>query len=88
MDLLTPYLADPIVAATYAMIAAESLGLGTCMLGAIHPLIQNGKKAKKFREDHKIMYPSREGLFVIFGYPAVKYSKGIKRTFASETTLN
>jgi len=27
--------ADPIVAATHAMIAAESLGLGTCMLGAI-----------------------------------------------------
>ncbi len=80
--------ADPIVAATYAMLAAESLGLGTCMLGAIHPLIQNGKRAKKFREDHGIIYPSREGLFVIFGYPAVKYQKGIKRTFASESSLS
>lgn len=80
--------ADPIVAATYAMIAGESLGLGTCMLGAMHPLIQNGSKAKKFREKHGIKYASREGLFVIFGYPAVKYRKGIERTFASETTLN
>ncbi|MDX2431878.1 MAG: nitroreductase family protein [Bacteroides sp.] len=80
--------ADPVVAATYAMIAAESLGLGTCMLGAIHPLIQNGKSAKKFREDHGIKYPSREGLFVIFGHPSVKYNKGIKRTFASESNLN
>lgn len=80
--------ADPIVAATYAMIAAESLGLGTCMLGAIHPLIQNGKKAKRFRENHGIKYPSREGLFVIFGYPSVKYNKGILRTFASENKLN
>lgn len=80
--------ADPVVAATYAMIAAESLGLGTCMLGAIHPLIQNGKRAKKFRIDHGIKYPSREGLFVIFGHPSVKYNKGIKRTFASESNLN
>jgi ferredoxin len=74
--------ADPIVAATYAMIAGESLGLGTCMLGGIHPLIQNGNKAKKFREKHGIKYPSREGLFVIFGHPKVKYIKGIKRSFA------
>lgn len=75
--------ADPIIAATYAMLAAESLGLGTCMLGGIHPLIQNGKKARKFRVLHNIKYASREGLFVIFGYPDVKYKKGIKRTFAS-----
>ena len=75
--------ADPIVAATYAMLAGESLGLGTCMLGAVHPLIQNGKKARKLREKHGIRCRSREGLFVIFGYPAVKYRKGVRRTFAS-----
>jgi Fe-S-cluster-containing hydrogenase component 2 len=80
--------ADPIVAATYAMAAGESLGLGTCMLGAIHPLIQYGKKARKFREKYGIQYASREGLFVIFGYPSVKYNKGIKRTFASVTMMN
>ena len=75
--------ADPIIAATTAMYAAESLGLGTCMLGAIHPLIQNGSKAKKFREKYGIKYTSREGLFVIFGYPSIRYRKGLKRTFAS-----
>lgn len=74
--------ADPIVAATYAMIAAESLGLGTCMLGAVHPLIQNGKKARQLRSKYDIKFTSREGLFVIFGYPALKFRKGIKRTFA------
>jgi ferredoxin len=77
--------ADPIVAATIAMYAAESLGLGTCMLGAVHPLIQYGGKAKKFRKKYGIKYPSREGIFVIFGYPSVKYGKGLKRTFASVT---
>ena len=74
--------ADPIIAATYAMLAGEALGLGTCMLGAVHPFIQNGKKARLFREKWGIKYKSREGLFVIFGYADVHYKKGIKRTFA------
>lgn len=80
--------ADPIITATYAMIAGESLGLGTCMLGAVHPFIQNGTKAKKFRESHNIKSKSKEGLFVIFGYPKFKYKKGIKRTFASVTMID
>lgn len=75
--------ADPIVAATYAMIAAETLGLGTCMLGAVHPLIQYGGRGKKFRQAQRIRFKSQEGLFVIFGHPRVKYEKGIRRTFAS-----
>jgi len=79
--------ADPIIAATYAMIAAESLGLGTCMLGGVHPLIQNGKKARQFREKHGIKFSSREGLFVIFGYPAFKFKKGIQRSFAGIETV-
>jgi nitroreductase len=74
--------ADPLIAATYAMTAAESLGLGTCMLGAIHPFIQSGKGARKLREKYGIRFKSREGLFVIMGYPGIKYKKGIKRTFA------
>ncbi len=37
---------DLIVAAIYTMIAAESLGLGICMLGAVHPLIQYEKGAQ------------------------------------------
>lgn len=79
--------ADPIVAATYAMIAAESLGLGSVMLGAVHPFIQAGKKAKKFRETHKIKFKSKEGIFIALGYSKVKYKKGVNRTFASETYL-
>jgi len=74
--------ADPIIAATYAMIAGESLGLGTCMLGAVHPFIQNGKKARLFREKWGIKFKSREGIFIIFGYPDVHFKRGVKRTFA------
>lgn len=75
--------ADPTIAATYAMIAGETLGLGSCMIGAIHPFIQNGKKAKEFRKYHNIKHKSKDGIFVIFGYPKVKYKKGITRNFAS-----
>lgn len=80
--------ADPIIAATYAMTAAESLGLGTCMLGAIHPFIQQGKSAQKFREKWGIRFKSKEGLFLVIGYPKVKYKHGIKRTFANVDCLN
>jgi len=76
--------ADPIIAATVAMYAGESLGLGTCMLGAIHPFIQNSG-ARWLREKYGIKYKSREGLFVIFGYPAISYEKGVRRSFASVT---
>jgi len=77
--------ADPIVAATTAMYAAESLGLGTCMLGAIHWAFQYGGDAKKLREKYGVRYKSQTGIVVIFGYPSVKYRKGLKRTFASVT---
>ena len=81
----TPYCdpADPIIATTYAMTAAESLGLGSCMLGAIHPFIQFGSGAKEFRDKYKIRFKSREGLVLIVGFPKVKYARGVRRTFAN-----
>lgn len=82
----TPYSdsADPIIAATYAMTAAQSLGLGSCMIGGIHPFIQKGKTAEKFRKKWGIRHKSPGGIFVIFGYPKYHFHKGIKRTFANE----
>lgn len=79
--------ADPVVAATYAMLAAESLGLGTCLLGGVHPLIQQGRAARRFRESHGIRHPSREGLILIFGYPRVVYQRGIRRSLAAVDRL-
>ncbi len=75
--------ADPIIAATYAMLAAESLGLGSCMIGSFHPMIQYGKAGKKFREKYNIRFKSREGLIVIMGYPKVHYKYGIHRNFSN-----
>jgi nitroreductase/ferredoxin len=76
--------ADTYIAATVAMYAGESLGLGTCMIGGIHPMIQNGPKSKQFREAHNIKNKSKSGIVVIFGHPKLKFRRGIRRTFASE----
>lgn len=79
--------ADPVIATTYAMLAAESLGLGTCMIGGIHPFLQRGGGATKFRKKYGIRYKSQGGLFLIMGYPKVKFKIGITRTFANVDQL-
>ena len=46
-------------------------------------LIQNGRAARRFREQQGIRYANREGLIVIMGYSKVVYQRGIKRTLAA-----
>ena len=70
---------DPYIAATYAMLAAESLGLGSCMIGSVAPFLRHNKKLK---EKYGIAQDMREGLIVLFGYSAVEFRRGIRRTFA------
>ena len=70
---------DPYIAATYAMLAAESLGLGSCMIGSVGPFL---KRSKKLRRKYKITGQVNEALVLICGYPAIKFQRGIKRTFA------
>lgn len=75
--------ADPYIPATYAMLAAESLGLGTCMIGSIHPIIRYG--AKDLKKKWNIPKKSPTGLFVIFGYPQYHYQSALRRSFAEIT---
>lgn len=70
---------DPLIAATYATIAAESLGVGSCMLGFPAPLL---KRNKKLLAKYGIPPKSAIGMMVIFGYPAVKFQRAIRRRFA------
>lgn len=72
--------ADPYIPATYAMLAAESLGLGSCMIGSVHPMIQYG--AKKLKQKWNLPAKSPSGIIVIFGYPKYRFKSGIKRSFA------
>lgn len=72
--------ADPHIAATYAMLAGEALGLGSCMIGAVAPML---KYAPKIKAKYHIRPDMKSGLIVLFGYPAVRYVRGIRRSFAN-----
>jgi len=69
---------DAHIAATLASIAAESLGLGSCIIGTVHPAINKNPEIKE-----KLGIAKNETIqhAMILGYPAVKYIKGIKREF-------
>ena len=79
---VSPYadLADPFITATYAMLAAETLDLGSCMIGTIGPMLKNG--GKDVKEKYGISIRNQPGIVVIFGYPAVKYRRAIRRNLA------
>ncbi len=71
--------ADAYIAATYAMLAAETLGLGSCMIGSVHPLLKRG--GAKLKKKYGIRSKMTSGIVVVFGYPKFKYQKAIKRSF-------
>ena len=72
-------LADCTIAATYAMLAAESLGLGSCMLGTTATFNHDKTlKAKYgFPADHKV------GLGLILGHPTIKFHSAVRRRLGS-----
>lgn len=72
--------ADPLIPATYAMLAAQALGLGTCMIGSIAPFLRYNSK---INEKYRLPAKSNHGIAVIFGYPSVRYTRAIRRTLAS-----
>ena len=76
---------DVYVAATEAMITGMASGLGTCMLGFPMYFVHYDKSIRR-----QFGFPEnvRSGLVVIFGYPAVKYHRGIKRRFADVKLLS
>jgi len=79
---------DPVdagIAATYAMIAAETLGLGSCMIGTVAPMLP--KISKAFREKYKVPADAKTGLAIIFGYPDVKFQRAVRRRFAAKEIL-
>lgn len=83
----TPYAdpADAYIAATYAMLAGQALGLGTCMLGFPMMMVQY---SRKIRDEFHFPKKMRGGLVVIMGYPKQKYRRGINRRFASVEILS
>ena len=70
--------ADTAIAASLAMLAGESLGLGTCVLGFPGYIIRySGALRKQLGLPKKI----QPGLTVIFGYPKYHARNAVKRRF-------
>lgn len=69
---------DMIIAANQATIAAEAMGLGTCYIGMVAPMLQNNKKLK---QKYGILPKEKIGIAFILGYPVVKFRKTIQRHF-------
>lgn len=71
--------ADCHIAATYSMLAAQSLGLGSCMLGTTAAL----GHAKPFKKKYGIPARNKIGLGLVLGHPAVTFERSIRRKLAS-----
>jgi len=69
---------DAIIAATLGSTAAETLGLGTCIIGSVPPCINNNTKIK---EKYGIAKTENVATAFILGYPEITFDKGIKRDF-------
>jgi NAD-dependent dihydropyrimidine dehydrogenase PreA subunit/nitroreductase len=69
---------DAAIACTYAMLAAESLGLGTTMIGAAAPMLVRSKELCRragVPEGH------RPAIALILGHPAVSFRRAVRRRF-------
>ena len=73
--------ADSYIPATYAMLTAESLGLGSCMLGT--PNIILNFFGKRIKKKYGIPIKNKNGIMVIFGYTDIEYSFALKRRFSN-----
>lgn len=71
--------ADCAIVATYAMLAIESLGLGSCMLGTTVALTQD----KRLKAKVGIPVENKVGVALVLGYPAAKFRHAIRRRLAS-----
>lgn len=71
---------DPTIACSFATLAAESLGLGSCIIGTVAPALQGDRKLKSKWGIPEMNSPS---VAMTLGYPSIKFLKGIRRRFAS-----
>ena len=83
----SPYSDTPeaMIACTYAMLAAESLGLGTTMIGGAAPILQrNGRLCRELG----IPKGNTPAIALIVGYPDVEFKRTIHRRFSNTETVD
>jgi len=72
---------DAVIACTYAMLAAESLGLGSCVIGGAPPILQRNKVLSArlgIPPDNKL------ALALVLGFSTVPFKKAIVRRFSHD----
>ena len=76
--------ADAAIACTYAMLAAESLGLGNTMIGGAPPILQRNK-----RMCSRLGIPTGNtpSISLIVGYPATHFRRSVRRRFSHFSTI-
>jgi nitroreductase/NAD-dependent dihydropyrimidine dehydrogenase PreA subunit len=75
---------DAMIVGTYAMLAAESLGLGTCMIGCVPPILAMNRK---LAAAYGIPAGHKPTLILILGYSATEYAHAIRRPLYSVKQL-
>lgn len=72
---------DAVIASTYAMLAAESLGLGNCVIGGAPPILQRNKAICA-----RLGIPpgNKLALALVLGTSTVPFRRGIVRRFSHE----
>lgn len=65
------------------VLAAHSLGLGTCYMGLVTNALNKDRRTRKhFQERFGLKYPfSSPGMFLLLGHPAVKVDGAVSRDF-------
>ena len=76
--------ADATIACTYAMLAAESLGLGTTIIGGAAPVL---KRNKVLCKSLGVPGGNTPAIALILGYPAVSFRRAVRRRFACMSTV-
>lgn len=76
---------DAMIACTYAMLAAESLGLGSTMIGGAPPLLQRNQALCR-----KLGIPEGHtpATTLIVGHPSVTFRRAVKRRFTNVSTIS
>lgn len=75
--------ADPYIPTTYAMLAGHALGLGSCMLGFPGYAM---KQSRALQAKYGVPAHAGQGLAIIFGHPAIRHRKALRRRFARVQT--
>ncbi|MBN2428227.1 MAG: nitroreductase family protein [Deltaproteobacteria bacterium] len=82
----SPYIdsVDTTIATTYAMLAAESLGLGSTIIGGAPPILQRNRK---LCDQLDIPKQNKPATALVLGYPSITFRKALRRHFSHVQTV-